>query len=167
MNLKNKKVIITGATGGIGNSLVKKFTDNGSIVLVTGTKEEKLDVFEKETVTVFNKCDLLDCFPEDSLSKVFVSSEKGLGLDRLVDLVLFKLGVGEETVLLSRRRHVTCLQDCVDCLSSSLSALDGEEGLELVAENLLAAQKCLGKITRPVSSDDLLGEIFSEFCIGK
>ena len=43
MNLKNKKVIITGATGGIGNSLVKKFTDNGSIVLATGTKEEKLN----------------------------------------------------------------------------------------------------------------------------
>ena len=40
--LKNKKVIITGATGGIGNSLVKKFTDSGSVVLATGTKEEKL-----------------------------------------------------------------------------------------------------------------------------
>ena len=43
MNLKNKKVIITGATGGIGNSLVQKFTDNGSTVLATGTKEQKLD----------------------------------------------------------------------------------------------------------------------------
>ena len=42
MNLKNKKVIITGATGGIGNSLVKKFVESGSIVLATGTKEEKL-----------------------------------------------------------------------------------------------------------------------------
>ena len=47
MNLKNKKVIITGATGGIGNSLVKKFTDNGSIVLATGTKEEKLNNLKK------------------------------------------------------------------------------------------------------------------------
>ena len=44
MNLKNKKVIITGATGGIGNSLVKKFTDNGAIILATGTKEEKLNI---------------------------------------------------------------------------------------------------------------------------
>ena len=42
MNLKNKKIIITGATGGIGNSLVKKFADNGSIILATGTNEEKL-----------------------------------------------------------------------------------------------------------------------------
>ena len=42
MNLKNKKVIITGATGGIGYSLVKKFTDLGSLVLASGTNEEKL-----------------------------------------------------------------------------------------------------------------------------
>ena len=39
MNLKNKKVIITGATGGIGNSLVKKFSECGAQVLATGTKE--------------------------------------------------------------------------------------------------------------------------------
>ena len=48
MNLKNKKVIITGATGGIGNSLVKKFTDSGSVVLATGTKEEKLNNLKKQ-----------------------------------------------------------------------------------------------------------------------
>ena len=42
MNLKNKKVIITGATGGIGNSLAKRFVEEGAKVLATGTKEEKL-----------------------------------------------------------------------------------------------------------------------------
>tara|TARA_E500000178_G_C17015645_1_gene752788 strand:+ start:1882 stop:2613 length:732 start_codon:yes stop_codon:yes gene_type:complete len=42
MNLKNKKVLITGATGGIGNSLVKKFCDYGSIIVASGTNEEKL-----------------------------------------------------------------------------------------------------------------------------
>ena len=47
MNLKNKKVLITGATGGIGNSLVKKFFDSGSIVLATGTNQEKLDNIKK------------------------------------------------------------------------------------------------------------------------
>ena len=41
------------------------------------------------------------------------------------------------------------------------------EELELVAENLLFAQNELGSITSPISSDELLGEIFSEFCIGK
>ena len=43
MNLKNKKILITGATGGIGNSLIKKFYDLGSSVAATGTNEEKLN----------------------------------------------------------------------------------------------------------------------------
>ena len=41
MKLKNKKVLITGATGGIGNSLVKKFYDLGAEIAATGTREEK------------------------------------------------------------------------------------------------------------------------------
>ena len=40
MNLKDRKIIITGATGGIGNELVKKFVDLGGIVLATGTKKK-------------------------------------------------------------------------------------------------------------------------------
>ena len=43
MNLKNKKVLITGATGGIGNCLVEKFNDLGSIIIASGTNEEKLN----------------------------------------------------------------------------------------------------------------------------
>ena len=48
MNLKNKKIIITGATGGIGYSLVKKFNDYGSIILATGTNEDKLKKIKEE-----------------------------------------------------------------------------------------------------------------------
>ena len=43
MNLKNKKVLITGSTGGIGNSIVSKFYDHGSLIFATGTNEEKLN----------------------------------------------------------------------------------------------------------------------------
>jgi len=48
MNLKDKKILITGATGGIGYSLVKKFCELGSLVLATGTNESKLDQLKKE-----------------------------------------------------------------------------------------------------------------------
>ena len=48
MNLKDKKILITGATGGIGYSLVKKFYELGSIVLATGTNENKLSQFIDE-----------------------------------------------------------------------------------------------------------------------
>ncbi len=48
MNLKNKKILITGATGGIGNSLVKKFYDYGATILATGTNEDKLNILKKK-----------------------------------------------------------------------------------------------------------------------
>ena len=48
MNLKNKKVLITGATGGIGNSLVEKFVEHGSQIVATGTNEEKLKNLKKK-----------------------------------------------------------------------------------------------------------------------
>ena len=47
MNLKNKKILVTGATGGIGNCLVKKFYENGAQIVATGTNEEKLDNLKK------------------------------------------------------------------------------------------------------------------------
>ena len=48
INLKNRKVLITGASGGIGNELVKKFVSLGATVLGTGTKAEKLDLLKKK-----------------------------------------------------------------------------------------------------------------------
>jgi len=84
MNLKNKKVIITGATGGIGNSLVKKFTDNGSIVLATGTKEEKLNNLKKNFSNIYIEKFNLD---EHKNIESFIesASNKLDGLDILVN----------------------------------------------------------------------------------
>ena len=47
MNLKNKKILITGATGGIGNSVVKKFYELGANIVASGTNEKKLDILKK------------------------------------------------------------------------------------------------------------------------
>jgi 3-oxoacyl-[acyl-carrier protein] reductase len=52
MNLKNKKILITGATGGIGNCLVEKFYNLGSIILATGTNEEKLNNLKKKFTNI-------------------------------------------------------------------------------------------------------------------
>ena len=131
------------------------------------TKQEEVEPINKDMITVLNKCDLLVEVPDCGEAEVCVSAETGMGLDNLVELILVKLGLGEETPLLSRRRHVVCLQECLDSLSEAVSLFEQGLGLELVAESLLSAQESLGKITRPMSSDDLLGEIFSEFCIGK
>tara|TARA_B110000444_G_scaffold200255_1_gene191786 strand:- start:211 stop:942 length:732 start_codon:yes stop_codon:yes gene_type:complete len=64
MNLKNKKVLITGATGGIGYSIVKKFVESGSIVLATGTKEEKLNNLKSEFSNIIIEKFKLDEHPK-------------------------------------------------------------------------------------------------------
>ena len=84
MNLKNKKVIITGATGGIGNSLVKKFTDNGSIILATGTKEEKLNNLKNQFSNIYiEKFNLAE--HKNIESFIESASNKLGGLDILVN----------------------------------------------------------------------------------
>ena len=84
MNLKNKKILITGATGGIGNSLVKKFYNLGSSILATGTNEEKLKNLKTNYPNI-----LIDRFKLDEHDKIenFIesSSEKLGGLDILVN----------------------------------------------------------------------------------
>ena len=55
MNLKNKKVLITGATGGIGNSLVEKFNSLGSTIIATGTNDQKLNNIQERYKKVITK----------------------------------------------------------------------------------------------------------------
>ena len=58
MNFKNKKILITGGTGGIGNALVKKFIELGGRVLATGTKIDKLDELKKILTEFLQKFDI-------------------------------------------------------------------------------------------------------------
>ena len=84
MNLKNKKILITGATGGIGYSLVKKFSELGSIILATGTNHDKLNKLKNEFANINIKQFKLD---EHSKIEDFIDScQKNLGgLDVLIN----------------------------------------------------------------------------------
>jgi 3-oxoacyl-[acyl-carrier protein] reductase len=84
MNLKNKKILITGATGGIGQSLVKKFDELGSIILATGTNEEKLNKLKSEFKNIKIKSFKLDNHYEIEKFVDECHSELG-GLDVLVN----------------------------------------------------------------------------------
>ena len=53
MNLKNKKILITGATGGIGNCLVEKFNNLGASIIASGTNEEKLNNLKKKFSNIY------------------------------------------------------------------------------------------------------------------
>jgi 3-oxoacyl-[acyl-carrier protein] reductase len=84
MNLKNKKVLITGATGGIGNSLVEKFVKSEAIVVASGTNEEKLNDLKKKFPNIH-----IEKFKLDNHNKIeeFVDKvDKNLkGLDILIN----------------------------------------------------------------------------------
>jgi tRNA modification GTPase len=69
-----------------------------------------------------------------------------------------------EDVFLARERHLSALENAEACLARATPVI-GQ--VELFAEELRLAQKELGRITGEYSADDLLGEIFSRFCIGK
>jgi 3-oxoacyl-[acyl-carrier protein] reductase len=84
MNLKNKKILITGATGGIGNSLVEKFNNLGSIILATGTNEEKLNNLKKKFTNIHIEKFKLD--EHDKIEKFIEKIDLKLeGIDILVN----------------------------------------------------------------------------------
>jgi len=84
MNLKNKKILITGATGGIGQCLVKKFYDLGSIITATGTNEDKLNTLKKNYPNIHIEKFKLD--EHDKIENFIDKIDKNLeGLDILVN----------------------------------------------------------------------------------
>ena len=94
----------------------------------------------------------------------------GAGLDLLEHEVRAIVGAqsASEDAFLARERHLVALRDATDdlALASSHIAADSPP-LELFAEELREAQRALGSITGEFTADDLLGVIFSRFCIGK
>ena len=143
------------------------------LVLVVSVVGEGCDIGldeEVPVIRVFNKSDLFS--PEELRTdgeELFVSALHRSGLDVLVERMCSVVGAGlnAEVPLLARRRHLSFLESSRECLERAVAVVESLGGMEVVAEELRGAQFALGQITRPVSSDDLLGEIFSSFCIGK
>jgi len=130
------------------------------------------------TTLVINKIDLLArSNPEQSstayqghtLTVIQISAKTGLGLDLLTTQLKDLAGYQQssEGVFVARKRHLIALAAAQDYLVSAVKGVSEHLHLELIAEDLRLAQEELGRITGRVSSDDLLGEIFANFCVGK
>ena len=72
-----------------------------------------------------------------------------------------------EGTFTARRRHLDALERSLDYLQQGKLQLNNHGAGELLADDMYQAQKALGEITGQLSADDLLGKIFSSFCIGK
>lgn len=98
-----------------------------------------------------------------------VSAKTGQGLDLLLAKIAELAGFAGESQgeFLARRRHLDALGRCGTMVERAVEGLGKSVGIELVAEDLRLAQKALGEITGEVTTEDLLGKIFADFCIGK
>jgi tRNA modification GTPase len=98
-----------------------------------------------------------------------LSARTGAGLDLLRTHLKAAVGYRETEfgVFAARRRHVDALQRARAHVQNAADTLSTTRAFELFAEDLRLAQHALGEITGEFTSDDLLGEIFGSFCIGK
>ena len=122
-------------------------------------------------VTVVNKIDLAGLAPHAARERVQLSALSGSGIDGLrrvlLDIAGWDAGA-EGGAYLARARHLHALQRGREhVVAAQAHAQHGNRQLELFAEELRLAGRALGEITGEVSADDLLGQIFSRFCIGK
>jgi tRNA modification GTPase len=120
-------------------------------------------------ITVLNKVDLLDTETNPPDDTLLLSAKTGQGLDALKDKLLCAVGYSEhsEGIFSARRRHLDAIARALDFMQAGIDQLEGFGAGELLADDLRQAQQNLSEITGEFSSDDLLGEIFSSFCIGK
>ena len=116
---------------------------------------------------VFNKADAVDDTPVEGLR---LSARTGVGLQPLRDALLARAGwhASPEGVFIARARHLDALRRTREHLALAEAQADAPDpALDLLAEELRLAHNALGEITGAFSADDLLGEIFGRFCIGK
>ena len=129
---------------------------------------ERLDV-----TRISNKIDLLGLAPAlvqtDQGTHIYLSVKTGAGMDLLREHLKQSVGyrADADDVFIARSRHLQALNAAAEFIQSALQQLTFNQAGELVAEDLRQAQQHLAEITGEFSSDDLLGKIFSSFCIGK
>lgn len=140
--------------------------------------EIETDAFEqhrsnKKITLVENKIDLIEQAPEiiesEQGTRVRISAKQGVGIELLRQHLKQVMGYKQsaESQFSARRRHLDALDRGYDFVLQGKAQLEGMGAGELMAEDLRQAQQCLGEITGEFTPDDLLGRIFSSFCIGK
>ena len=146
------------------------------IILKDAQNGEQLDHSHLElpaqlpTLVVWNKVDLVSAPCSMQTGELGVSAKTGEGLEALKDEILAKVGIlhTPDHGFMARQRHVDALLVCGEHLDMAHAyAQQDDRILDLFAEELRLAHDALGEITGRMLPDDLLGLIFSRFCIGK
>ena len=169
--VRDTEDLIEGAGINISFSEIK----NSDLVILVFDSETKDSVSffkdllgENECLLVYNKIDLSDERPEGF--DLFVSALKMDGLNDLRKLLDKKLSNSKSEPDLSylvRERHVDIFSEVSSRLALVSTSIESNESLDVIAENLKTCRDLLAEVVGIKTSDELLGEIFSSFCIGK
>jgi tRNA modification GTPase len=120
---------------------------------------------------IYNKCDLSGhqvAIDNSEISRIYLSAKHAKGIDLLREHLKSCVGYNDgDTPFIARRRHIEALNLGREHIHAGEQQLLNYNAGELLAEELRIAQQALAEITGEFSSDDLLGRIFSSFCIGK
>jgi tRNA modification GTPase len=124
---------------------------------------------EVPVIIVINKMDLVNADEVTLVGDVHLSAQTGEGMEALREHLKQSVGLrsNEAGTVAARARHLHALLRAREFVEAGARQLAERHAGELVAEELRAAQRALGEIVGDVSSDELLGHIFSRFCIGK
>jgi tRNA modification GTPase len=140
--------------------------------LLSDVETKLLERFGQKIIVILNKIDLLESGPQhhDDYNQDFVciSAKNKLGITELLQQIKRSVGFVQDEAgrFMARKRHIEALLLTKNHIHAALDKIK-KKSLELVAQELRLAHDALGEIVGRMSSDDLLGKIFTSFCIGK
>jgi len=155
-----------------GMERTRRAVDDADLVLhvVDASRPAPDFIPESRTILVLNKCDLGEHPSWIGRGDVRISCSTGGGLETLGAAIADRAlhGAAQEDWAISiNARHQACLERATAALQSALDGLDTQRSLDLVAEDLRAGMEAIGDIVGRPDTENLLGLIFGQFCIGK
>jgi len=134
--------------------------------------EDKVIIKQLKSITysiIYSKCDLISEHEINASKYLHISTLNEEGIEQCINLITGKISDynQDNQQILARRRHVEALHKAQHCLSDAKNIFVQMNSPELMAEDLRQVQRYLNEITGDFTTEDLLGKIFSSFCIGK
>lgn len=136
-------------------------------------------VGEKKLILVFNKVDIIPAARKEGkeallkgevADRIFISAKYHKGTDELQQMLVDAANIpqfGEQDIIVTNMRHYEALRKAQEAIERVLEGLDSGLSSDFIAQDIRECMHYLGEITGQISTDEILGNIFSKFCIGK